>query len=66
MEFSLLDTFDVVDSQWLKAAKSGGSSDGGDGGFKCYASWIDAHNATVAYGSCNQNTVIIKTTTNMD
>jgi hypothetical protein len=49
VEFSLLDTFDVVDSQWRQAAKSGGSPDGRDGGFKCYASWIDAHNATVAF-----------------
>lgn len=47
VEFSLLDTFDAVDSQWRKAAKLG-SSEGTDGGFKRHQSWLEAHNATVA------------------
>ncbi|KAL7574238.1 hypothetical protein ACA910_012493 [Epithemia clementina (nom. ined.)] len=48
VEFSLLDTFDAVDSQWRKTTKSAGSLDGTDGGFKRYQSWLEAHNATVA------------------
>jgi regulator of nonsense transcripts 2 len=61
VEFSLLDTFDVVDSMWRKAAKDQGGKGsknrrdaGGDGdgkeeqGFPRYANWLEAHNATVA------------------
>lgn len=48
VEFALLDMFDVVDSQWRKATKSGGSSETGDGGFKRYSTWLESHNATVA------------------
>lgn len=47
VEFSLLDTFDAIDSLW-KTAKPSGSSDNGDGGFIRYSSWVEAHNATVA------------------
>ena len=48
VEFSILDTFDAVDSQWRKTTKSSGSSEDVDGGFKRYQSWHEAHNATVA------------------
>uniref|UniRef100_A0A7S2Y6I1 MIF4G domain-containing protein n=2 Tax=Entomoneis paludosa TaxID=265537 RepID=A0A7S2Y6I1_9STRA len=47
VEFSLLDMFDAIDSQWKKAGKASGSADGG-GGFTRYNSWLDSHNATVA------------------
>ena len=45
VEFSLLDTFDAVDSQWKNATK--GSSANGEGGFTRYGTWLEAHNATV-------------------
>jgi hypothetical protein len=48
VEFSLLDTFDAIDSQWKKAANASGSFDGVEGGFTRYDSWLEAHNAAVA------------------
>jgi regulator of nonsense transcripts 2 len=43
VEFSLLDTFDLIDSQWRKVNKESG----GTQGFPRYLSWLDAHNAVV-------------------
>ena len=54
VEFSLLDTFDAIDSQWRKASKAAASGSTNDGaaaleaGFQRYPSWLEAHNATVA------------------
>lgn len=60
VEFSLLDTFDIVDSMWRKATKDHGArgakgkKEPGDAdareeqGFPRYQSWLEAHNATVA------------------
>ena len=57
VEFALLDTFDIMDSQWKRVLKGtsrgGATSDTGiaaesENGFPRYASWLDAHNATVA------------------
>ena len=53
VEFSLLDTFDIVDSQWRRVTKNMGrggnqnSESGPDSGFPRYATWIEAHNATI-------------------
>jgi regulator of nonsense transcripts 2 len=44
VEFSLLDTLDMLDSRWRQVTK--GMSK--DEGFPRYSSWLDAHNATVA------------------
>lgn len=65
VEFSLLDTFDVIDSMWRKASKEqsgkggrnkkeagAGEVESGikeDMGFTRYATWLEAHNATVAF-----------------
>jgi regulator of nonsense transcripts 2 len=53
VEFALLDTFDVIDSKWrlavkdtIKASKS--EQDKSVLGFPRYATWLEAHNATVA------------------
>jgi len=53
VEFSLLDTFDVMDSQWRRLTRSSASrttdeNDDIDTGFPRYSTWLDAHNATVA------------------
>jgi len=55
VEFALLDTFDLIDSQWRRVGKElGGKSKQGDNdtikitGFPRYPMWLDAHNATVA------------------
>lgn len=54
VEFSLLDTFDMIDSQWRKILKDSGKSkkSGGEAaqtqGFPRYKTWLEAHNATVA------------------
>jgi regulator of nonsense transcripts 2 len=55
VEFALLDTFDMIDSQWRKVMKElGGKSKKSDGdsdksqGFPRYLSWLEAHNLTVA------------------
>lgn len=55
VEFALLDTFDLIDSQWRHIGKEvGGKSKQGDKdtnmivGFPRYPTWFDAHNATVA------------------
>jgi regulator of nonsense transcripts 2 len=52
VEFQLLDTFDIIDSQWRKVSKDGGKSkknsgDGSGQGFPRYNAWLNAHNATV-------------------
>lgn len=54
VEFSLLDTFDILDSQWRRVTRSQSSrtKDGAgnrENGFPRYVSWIDAHNATIAF-----------------
>ena len=46
VEFSLLDTFDAVDSQWRKMTKS--LNEEKENTFPRYQSWLEAHNATVA------------------
>ena len=53
VEFALLDTFDMIDSQWRKVSKDGkGKKRDGDSakslGFPRHLTWLDAHNATVA------------------
>jgi regulator of nonsense transcripts 2 len=55
VEFSLLDTFDLIDSQWRRVMKDlGGKSKQSDGNafkslsFPRYLTWLDAHNAVVA------------------
>jgi regulator of nonsense transcripts 2 len=53
VEFALLDTFDVIDSKWRLAVKdtiktSKGEHDKSVLGFPRYATWLEAHNATVA------------------
>ena len=56
VEFALLDTFDIVDSQWRKVGKEpSGKVKKNDNsavekasGFPRFASWLDAHNACVA------------------
>ena len=62
VEFALLDTFDIIDSQWKRMTKGGAGSmrtnsadvskGAGaatmDAGFPRYATWLEAHNATVA------------------
>jgi len=53
VEFSLLDTFDLLDSKWKKASpkerrKADSSSGGKEQGVPRYESWSDAHIATVA------------------
>ncbi len=52
VEFSLLDTFDMIDSQWRKFSKDGGKSKKSSGdmqlqGFPRFKTWLEAHNATV-------------------
>lgn len=51
VEFSLLDTFDALDSQWRRVqSKDKKRSEGDDEktGFQRFGTWIDAHNATVS------------------
>lgn len=52
VEFALLDTFDIIDSQWRKVLqdqkKKTENESSKDRGFPRYPSWIEAHNATVA------------------
>jgi regulator of nonsense transcripts 2 len=52
VEFSLLDTFDILDSHWRRVVKgSQRAAEGGeakDTGFPRFSSWLEAHNATVA------------------
>ena len=53
VEFALLDTFDAIDSRWRLAVKdtnktSKGEHDKSLFGFPRYATWLEAHNATVA------------------
>jgi len=57
VEFSLLDTFDAIDSAWKKAIQDGGRvsrqkkeshiEDEDDLGFPRCSNWLEAHNATV-------------------
>jgi regulator of nonsense transcripts 2 len=50
VEFSILDTFDAVDSEWRKATmkdKKKPDSSVENQGFPRYENWIDAHNATI-------------------
>ena len=55
VEFSLLDTFDLIDSQWRRVMKGLGGKSKQFGtevkslGFPRYLTWLDAHNAVVAY-----------------
>jgi len=56
VEFALLDTFDVIDSKWRMAMKEkipAGEHEKKDFGFPRYATWLDAHNATVAIEEAN-------------
>ncbi|KAL3919395.1 MAG: hypothetical protein SGILL_003776, partial [Bacillariaceae sp.] len=52
VEFALLDTFDILDSEWRKGTKEQKKKGPGDGndvhGFPRYPNWLEAHNATVA------------------
>ena len=50
VEFALLDTFDILDSQWKRLSRGSKSSDSKtkETGFPRYATWMEAHNATVA------------------
>jgi Up-frameshift suppressor 2 len=48
VEFSLLDTFDILDSHWKQATKNKKAASEEEG-FPRYATWLDAHNATVAF-----------------
>ncbi|KAL3922487.1 MAG: hypothetical protein SGILL_002183 [Bacillariaceae sp.] len=49
VEFSLLDTFDILDSEYRKVTKDKSKKDDeGLHGFPRYATWLEAHNATVA------------------
>ena len=52
VEFALLDTFDMIDSQWRKVVKDSGKSKKNDGeakvqGFPRYMTWLEAHNFVV-------------------
>lgn len=46
VEFSLLDAFDAIESQWRRVAKSA-SGDDKENDFPRYPSWLEAHNAAV-------------------
>lgn len=54
VEFALLDAFDIIDSQWKRVTRgttrAGDTRNaaGQDNGFPRYATWLEAHNATVA------------------
>lgn len=54
VEFSLLDSFDILDSHWRRVAKgmasqrNAGAMAETEMGFPRYVTWLDAHNATVA------------------
>jgi regulator of nonsense transcripts 2 len=47
VEFVLLDTFDILDSHWKQVSKSK-KADESEEGFPRFATWLDAHNATVS------------------
>jgi regulator of nonsense transcripts 2 len=51
VEFSLLDTFDLIDSQWREVLKEQKKKNAGDvdksQGFRRYPTWLEAHNDTV-------------------
>jgi hypothetical protein len=50
VEFSLLDTFDIVDSHWKRVVTTsnrGVKSTSKDVGFPRYSNWLEAHNATL-------------------
>jgi regulator of nonsense transcripts 2 len=53
VEFAMLDCFDLVDSQWKRVCGRSGSGseklDDSENGFPRYSTWLDAHNATVAF-----------------
>jgi len=48
VEFALLDTFDAFDSQWRQVMSKTRKLQEFIEGFPRYATWLDAHNATVA------------------
>ena len=52
VEFALLDTFDIIDSQWRNVLKDQKKKNTGDGdrshGFHRYRTWLEAHNVTIA------------------
>ncbi|GKY98843.1 hypothetical protein MPSEU_000840300 [Mayamaea pseudoterrestris] len=69
LEFSLLDTFDVLDSRWRQVTKSLPSNKNQslkEEGFPRYSSWLDAHNATVAMEESGQLDETIRADTLMD
>lgn len=51
VEFALLDTFDIIDSQWREVLKEQKKKNAGDvdksQGFHRYRTWLEAHNDTV-------------------
>lgn len=47
VEFALLDTFDVLDSRWRQVTGNKRAKEEEEG-FPRYATWLEAHNATVA------------------
>lgn len=52
VEFALLDTFDIIDSQWRlvlkdQKKKNTGGADRSQG-FRRYRNWLEAHNVTIA------------------
>jgi regulator of nonsense transcripts 2 len=51
VEFSLLDTFDIIDSQWREVLKDQKKKNTGDAdrsqGFRRYCTWLEAHNVTI-------------------
>jgi len=52
VEFSLLDTFDIIDSEWRRVLKDQKKRTPNEvdetSGFPRYRTWLEAHNATVA------------------
>lgn len=52
VEFSLLDSFDILDSHWRRVVKglprSTEGAEAKDTGFPRFKTWLEAHNATVA------------------
>ena len=52
VEFALLDTFDIIDSQWRSMLKDKKKKYVGDAdrsqGFRRYPTWLDAHNVTIS------------------
>jgi regulator of nonsense transcripts 2 len=54
VEFALLDTFDVIDSEWRKVQRKDQKKKETAGkdearGFRRYLTWLEAHNATISF-----------------